>query len=181
MDIDEKEEIAFMRPISEIAFKEYTTISFDGAKKEGFNFYIDPQISAASEIYSIDELVGGWIVVFRETNYQVLKFNITEKVLSGTNTESVPKKLTIASFVDKTKNPQSYIDRYNNEPTYKKWFHENYPGYDSIEQAVGLELTQKIPDWVKNIFGWYAADQVSEDELLNAIKYLINEGILVVD
>ena len=39
----------------------------------------------------------------------------------------------------------------------------------------------KIPLWVKNIFGWYAADQVSEDELLNAIKYLINEGILIVD
>jgi len=39
----------------------------------------------------------------------------------------------------------------------------------------------KIPDWVKNIFVWYGQDQVSEDELLNAIKYLITEGILVVE
>jgi len=39
----------------------------------------------------------------------------------------------------------------------------------------------KIPGWVKNIFLWYGQDQVSEDELLDAIKYLINEGILVVD
>jgi len=39
----------------------------------------------------------------------------------------------------------------------------------------------KIPDWVKNIFVWYGQDQVSEDELLNAIKYLIDEGILEVD
>ena len=39
----------------------------------------------------------------------------------------------------------------------------------------------EIPDWVKNIFLWYDQDQVSENELLNAIKYLINEGILVVD
>jgi hypothetical protein len=38
----------------------------------------------------------------------------------------------------------------------------------------------EIPDWVKNIFGWYSQDQVSEDELLNAIKYLIDEGILIV-
>jgi len=91
-----------------------------------------------------------------------------------------PEKLGIVSFVDKSKDPQSYIDRYNNEPAYKKWFDENYPEYDSIEQAVGLELTQKIPDWVKNIFGWYAQDQISEDELLSAIKYLIDEGILVV-
>ena len=58
---------------------------------------------------------------------------------------------------------------------------DQYCQYNSIEQAVGLELTEKIPDWVKNIFGWYSQDQVSEDELLNAIKYLIDEGILVVD
>ena len=92
-----------------------------------------------------------------------------------------PKELGIASFVDESKDPQHYIDRYNKEPSYREWFHENYPQYDSIEQAVGLELTEKIPDWVKNIFGWYAADQVSEDELLNAIKYLIKEGILIVE
>jgi len=69
----------------------------------------------------------------------------------------------------------------NSEPTYKKWFYDNYPQYNSTEQAVRLELTQKIPDWVKTIFEWYSQDQVSEDELLNATKYLINEGILVVD
>jgi hypothetical protein len=95
--------------------------------------------------------------------------------------EPQTKEDGIASFVDESKDPQSYVDRYNNEPSYKKWFHDNYSQYDSIEQAVGLELTQKVPSWVKNIFGWYAADQVSETELLNAIKYLINEKILVVD
>ncbi len=92
-----------------------------------------------------------------------------------------PKELGIASFVDESKDPQLYIDRYNVEPEYKKWFDENYPEYDSIEQAVGLELTKKIPDWVKNIFGWYAQDQVSEDELLDAIQYLIDEKILIVN
>jgi len=40
---------------------------------------------------------------------------------------------------------------------------------------------QKIPDWVKNIFLWYGQDKVSEDELLGAIKYLINEKILIVE
>jgi sugar lactone lactonase YvrE len=47
--------------------------------------------------------------------------------------------LGIASFVDQTKNPQHYIDRYFNEPTYKKWFDENYPQYNSIYQAIGLD------------------------------------------
>ena len=31
-----------------------------------------------------------------------------------------PKDLGLASFVDETKDPQSYVDRYNNEETYKK-------------------------------------------------------------
>jgi titin len=47
--------------------------------------------------------------------------------------------LGIASFVDTSKDPQSYVDRYNNEPTYKEWFDENYSQYLSIYEAVGLE------------------------------------------
>ncbi len=39
---------------------------------------------------------------------------------------------------------------------------------------------QKIPDWVKNIYLWYGQDKVSENELLNAIQYLITEGILII-
>ena len=45
----------------------------------------------------------------------------------------------IASFVDKSKDPQSYVNRYNNEPTYKKWFDTNFPEYSSIYEAVGLD------------------------------------------
>jgi len=50
-----------------------------------------------------------------------------------------PVKSTMASFVDESKDPQHYIDRYNNEPTYKEWFDENYSQYSSIYEAVGLE------------------------------------------
>jgi len=51
-----------------------------------------------------------------------------------------------------------------------------------------LDLAQKIPtvkenipNWVENIFVWYGQDQIGEDELRNAIIYLIDEGILVVE
>ena len=47
--------------------------------------------------------------------------------------------MDIASFVDQSKDPQHYIDRYNNEPAYKEWFDENYPQYSSIYDAVGME------------------------------------------
>ncbi len=56
----------------------------------------------------------------------------------------------IASFVDPTKEPQHYIDRYNSESAYKKWFDTNFPNL-TIEEAVGLsktiEETQQISDF----------------------------------
>ena len=56
-----------------------------------------------------------------------------------------PVKSTMASFVDESKDPQHYIDRYDNEPTYKEWFDENYSQYSSIYEAVGLEEPLQIP------------------------------------
>jgi len=55
--------------------------------------------------------------------------------------ENIEKQIDnkTASFVDVTKDPQSYVDRYNNEPKYKEWFDESYPQYSSIYQAVGIE------------------------------------------
>jgi hypothetical protein len=40
---------------------------------------------------------------------------------------------------------------------------------------------QKIPDWVKNTMGWFAEGLISEDEIISAIKFLINEGIIKLD
>ena len=54
-------------------------------------------------------------------------------------------KVGVAPFVDQSKDPQSYVDRYNNEPSYKKWFDDNFPEYDSIYIAVGLDEPLAIP------------------------------------
>ena len=57
-----------------------------------------------------------------------------------------PEELQIpASFVDESADPQSYVDRYNNESSYKKWFDENYSEYESIYQAVGLDEPPQTP------------------------------------
>jgi len=89
------------------------------------------------------------------------------------------KKKSVLNFVDPNKNPQYYIDRYYNESNYKEWFDRNYPDY-TIEEAVGLELKPKLPDWVRNIFSWYGEDKISEDELISALQFLIKEGIIKV-
>jgi len=47
-----------------------------------------------------------------------------------TNSEPILENddITLANFVDPTKKPQHYLDRYYNEPTYREWFDNNYPG-----------------------------------------------------
>ncbi|MDE0090341.1 MAG: fibronectin type III domain-containing protein [Thaumarchaeota archaeon] len=45
----------------------------------------------------------------------------------------------LAPFVDESVDPQTYVDRYNSEPSYKEWFDANYAGeYGTIYRAVGL-------------------------------------------
>ena len=70
---------------------------------------------------------------------------ITVKDVMASSQPTEPKELGLASFVDETKDPQSYVDRYNNEATYKEWFDANFADYDSIYQAVGLEEPLLIP------------------------------------
>jgi len=52
-------------------------------------------------------------------------------------------KSTLADFVDPTKDPQYYINRYNNEVAYKEWFDNNYLNL-TIEEAVGYEKISTI-------------------------------------
>lgn len=62
----------------------------------------------------------------------------------------------IADFVDQTKDPQYYLDRYYNEPNYKSWFDRNYPGL-TIEKAIGYKIpatteTEKMSNVIKTEF-----------------------------
>ena len=38
-----------------------------------------------------------------------------------------------------------------------------------------------VPDWVKNTAGWWATDAISETEFVNAIEFLIKDGIIIVN
>ena len=82
----------------------------------------------------------------------ILELEVVEKKLEAppspkvvaTDTEKDPiESPTILekpkfSFVDESKDPWSYVDRYPNEASYKEWFDENYPDY-TIYEAVNLK------------------------------------------
>jgi titin len=54
---------------------------------------------------------------------------------------SGPKKTNIPGFPDPNKDPQYYIDRYNNEPEYKAWFDRNFPD-QTIYDVVGVKAPE---------------------------------------
>jgi len=64
-----------------------------------------------------------------------------------------------------------------------------FVGYADIDEETDLssetesELinTKKIPEWIKNIFVLYSYDEISEDELINALIFLINQGIIQIN
>jgi len=38
----------------------------------------------------------------------------------------------------------------------------------------------KIPNWIKNVAGWWATGEVSEKEFLSGLEYLINNNIIFI-
>ena len=40
---------------------------------------------------------------------------------------------------------------------------------------------EDIPGWIKNTAGWWADDKITQIEFLNAIEFLVNNGIISID
>ncbi len=94
--------------------------------KQGAQYYLDR--------YNDEPAYKEWF----DTNYP--DYTIQEAIelaIPNAFPEPPPVK-ELAPFVDPNQDPQYYIDRYNNEPTYKDWFDENFPE-QTIYEAVGVE------------------------------------------
>lgn len=62
---------------------------------------------------------------------------------------------------------------------------ESYPRQCQSNGKTFIEIREsslgKIPDWVKQIFIWYGQNRISANELLDAIKFLIQEKIIIIN
>ena len=56
----------------------------------------------------------------------------------------------VADFVDTSRDPQYYIDRYHSKSSYEEWFDRNYPGI-TIKQAVGSDKIKDIVDEIIDV------------------------------
>jgi len=106
-----------------------------------------------------------------------IQFLMTEKIINIPDLPEQASEKARPTFVDPEKDPQSYVDRYNNEASYKEWFDKNYPKY-TIEEAVGLKSKPNVPDWIKNNAQWWADGLISENDFVQGIEYLVGKGII---
>ena len=89
LPFEEKGQVAVMRPKNSTHYEVYLTLSFDGLKKDAFNYYLDPELSKVRGLCSVDDVMGRWALVFRGTDYPNLYFNITDRMLPGINWDPV--------------------------------------------------------------------------------------------
>ena len=50
-----------------------------------------------------------------------------------------------------------------------------------ISLSASVANAEPVPEWVKNTALWYGEGVISETEFLNAIKFLIEEGVIVIE
>jgi len=89
----------------------------------------------------------------------------------------VNPKMIIFGFPALDKSPQHYIDRYNNEPSYKSWFDNQFPG-KTIYSVLGFSTY--IPDWIKDYARNWATGEISDNEFMIGLDFMIQNKIIVI-
>ena len=187
-------------PLSEIDLNPIIITMWDHNLSSWTNYFYDslkiiPDNSPAGEISnkpSIGDnlIIPDWIknnagfwannLIDDDTFLMGIQFCIQNNIISIPDMPT-PQSDDVLHFVDLTKGPQHYIDRYNNEPSYKEWFDSNFPNY-TIEEAVGMNplSSKEIPTWIKNNANWWSENMIDDDSFLSGIEYLIEQRIIVV-
>jgi len=88
-------------------------------------------------------------------------------------------KFKVSNFPALENSPQYYIDRYNNEPDYKRWFDSQFPN-DSIYNILGYEDPVSVPDWIRNSAEWWAIGEITDSDFVSGIEFMLENNIIMV-
>ncbi len=90
----------------------------------------------------------------------------------------------------KPSDPQVYIETVekeisptlqdNNSTSVTEIENDQEESLEDSELISNGEVEPKVPEWVKNIALWYGQGILSEDEFIDAIRFLIKEGVVIV-
>src|SRR3972149_3190945 len=95
------------------------------------------------------------------TTFSIIKPSVSQNTLIIENPESEESDTDTNEEIDQTGKTESVEE--------------------SIEIESELENIQHIPDWVKNIFILYSDGSITENELISALKFLIEQGIIEIN
>ena len=95
------------------------------------------------------------------TTFSIIKPSVPQNTLVLENPESEESDTDTTEEIDQTGKTESVEES------------------NKIESE--LENVQNIPDWVKNIFILYADGSITENELISALKFLIEQGIIEIN
>jgi len=159
--VTEKQTLSFTASVTDLSLKDLT---FKLDKNPPTGATIDPKTGVFSwtpteaqgpGTYLFDIVVVKGALEDRET-ITVTVNNVSDTPPSSTSEPEPEPTKKIPDFVDPKKGAQYYLDRYSDEPAYKKWFDTNYPDY-TIEEAIELAIPDafsepepaiQIPDFV---------------------------------
>ncbi len=51
----------------------------------------------------------------------------------------------------------------------------------AIMSLVGSAYAEAVPDWIKNTAKWWVEGKITETEFLNAIKFLIEKNVIIIE
>ena len=134
-----------------------------------------------------------------DSNYKKIKiFGTVENPRSATwvyftITEPDGKIVEVKTIASDSGNYENFIliccNNIGQYSVYAEWreYHIGTVTFEVVEnlaeitegtETVTEESIQKIPSWVREIFIWYAAEQITESDLLRAIQFLVQQGII---
>jgi hypothetical protein len=83
LNVEDKGQVAFLKQSNATHYTVYQTIPFDGSKKSAFNYYTDIKLTKVLGLCTVDDIIGEWTIVFRGTEYENLKFEVSDEILPG--------------------------------------------------------------------------------------------------
>ena len=83
LKINENGQISVLRPLNQTHYSVWQTFTYDGKVSESFNIYFEPKLLKPKQICEKNDLLGNWVIVFQNTNYENIRFKIIDKIVTG--------------------------------------------------------------------------------------------------
>ena len=111
-------------------------------------------------------------------NIEVTVSDLEDEVIFSQNVTTDPDSASF-QFSAPDKTGTYYVNAYAT-----KWASDlvtSQTTFEVTESSSSESEESRIPDWIKNTMQWYLDGLISEDEMISAIQFLVNEGIIKLD